>query len=524
MTRRSHALRALPLLALALGATALQAQTTKSVTLLRDLETDRYDPHRTTARGAAEVLFMAGDTLVGLDYDLKKPVPALAKSWTVSDDGLTYTFKLRENVTFCSGKKMTSQDVADSYKRWLDPATKGLEKWRAGPVDSITTPDPYTVVYKLKRPYADLLRQMSQHSHTVINLEQVKALGADFGVKGFDGTGPYCFQSWTPRNEVVLTRHEGYDWGPAIYADPRPKVDRVVWKIVPEETTRLTALQTNQADATRYLPYYALKDLKASRNLSASKAPVYNWTFFVGFKIDKPGVSDEKVRQAMNLAVDRKTLTDIITFGNSTPATSMLATDTPTPGQTPFHFDPARANKLLDEAGWVKKPDGFRYKDGVKLSPLLYGIAGYWKDILEAVQGDLRKVGVDLRVQLFDSTVAWGKLATQEFDMFSIGFGYMSTGEGLNNYFISTSVPTPNRMNWKDPETDKLLSEGDSARDPAAADKFYSQVLGKTSAAAVWIPLFHDSLWLVNGPRLKPLKAHGIEGTAFYKGLDFAWK
>lgn len=503
---------------------SLFAQAPKSVLILRELETDRYDPHRTTARGAAEVLFMTGDTLVGIDYDLKTPVPSLAKSWTVSPDALTYTFKLKEGVNFCSGKPLVAQDVVDSYKRWLDPETKGLERWRAGPVEAITAPDALTVVYKLKRPYNDLLRQMSQHAHTVVNVAQAKQLGPDFGVKGLDGTGPFCFQSWTPRNEVVLTRHEGYNWGPSIYADPRPKVDRIVWKIVPEETTRLTALQTGQADLTRYLPYYALKDLRASKTVSVSKAPVFNWTFFIGFKVDKPGVNDEKVRQAMNYAIDRKTLTDVITFDNSQAATSMLATSTPTPGQTPFKYDPAKADKLLDEAGWKKQADGYRYKDGVKLSPQLYGIAGYWKDILESVQGDLRKVGVDLRVQLFDSTVAWGKLATQEFDMFSMGFGYMSTGEGLNNYFISTSVPTPNRMNWKDPATDRLLSEGDASPDLAAADKAYSEVLGKVSSAAVWIPLFHDSLFLASGARMKPVKAHGIEGTAVYKGLDLQFK
>jgi peptide/nickel transport system substrate-binding protein len=501
------------------GAAGAHAQPQKSVLILRELETDRYDPHRTTARGAAEVLFMTGDTLVGIDYDLQTTVPGLAKSWTVSPDGLTYTFSLKEGVNFCSGKKFSAQDVVDSYGRWLAPETKGLEKWRAGQVDSITAPDPLTVVYKLKRPYGDLLRQMSQHSHTIVNVEQVKTLGADFGIKALDGTGPFCFQSWTPRNEVVLTKHEGYNWGPSIYADPTPKVDRVVWKIVPEETTRLTALQTGQADLTRYLPYYALKDLGQSKTVSLSKAPAYNWTFFIGFKIDKAGVDDRKVRQALNYAVDRKTLTEVITFGNGRPATSMLATGTPTAGNTPFRYDVAKANQLLDEAGWVKRADGFRYKDNVKLSPQLYGISGYWKDILEAVQGDLRKVGADLRVQLFDSTVAWGKLATQEFDMFSMGFGYMSTGEGLNNYFISTSVPTPNRMNWKDSETDRLLAEGETLA-PAAADSVYSQVLGKVSDEGVWIPLFHDSLFLATGAKLKPVKAHGIEGTALYKGLD----
>ncbi|MDM0071570.1 ABC transporter substrate-binding protein [Variovorax sp. J31P207] len=507
------------------GATAsVHAQQPKTVTILRELETDRYDPHRTTARGAAEVLFMAGDTLMALDYDLKTPVPSLAKSYAVSADGLTYTFKLREGVSFCSGKKLTAQDVVSSYKRWMDPQTKALDRWRAGQVDSITAPDPLTVVYKLKRPYGDLLRQMATHGHTIINTEQATAMGADYGVKGFDGTGPYCFQSWTPRNEVVLTRHEGYNWGPSIYADPKPKVDRIVWKIVPEETTRLTALQTGQAELTRYLPYYALSELQKSKSVSLSKASAYNWTFFIGFKVDKDLVADEKVRQAINLAVDRKTLTEVITFRSARSATSMLATDTPTPGKTPFRFDPKRAEQLLDEAGWVKGSDGIRTKNGVRLSPLLYGISGYWKDILEAVQGDLRRVGIDLRVQLFDSTVAWGKLATQEFDMFSMGYGYASTGEGLSLYFISTNVPTPNRMNWKDPETDQWLAAGDAELDAKKADAEYGQALGKLSNAAVWLPLFHDSMFLAASSKLKPVRAHGLEGTAVYKGLDIEWR
>ncbi len=167
------------------SATGVLAQT-KTATIMRALDANLYDPQRTTARGASEVLFMAGDTMVALDYDQRKVVPLLAKSWTISPDKLTYTFKLRDDVNFCSGKKFTSQDVVETYKRWLDPKTNGLERWRAGPVDSITASDPTTVVYKLKRPYTELLQQMTQHHHTIINIDQVKALGQDFGVKAFD--------------------------------------------------------------------------------------------------------------------------------------------------------------------------------------------------------------------------------------------------------------------------------------------------------------------------------------------------
>jgi len=496
----------------------------QTVTIVREIDADRYDPHRATARSAAEVIFMATDTLVGLDFDMKTPTPALAKRWTVSDDGLTYTFHLHEHVTFCSGKALTAHDVVASYKRWLDPDTRGLERWRAGPVASITAADDHTVIYQLKQPYNELLMQMANYIHAIINIDQVRALGPDFGMRGLDGTGPYCFQSWTPRNEVVLTRHDGYDWGPSVYADPRPKVARIVWKVVPEESTRLTALQSGQADLSYYLPHWAIAELKANPRLAVSRAAPYYWTGFMGFKTDKPVINDVRVRRALNLAVDRQALTENIFFGQAAPATSMIATNTPAGDNAIYRYDPDAARRLLDEAGWALAADGYRYKDGQKLSILHYAINSYWKDIVEAIQGDLRKVGAELRIQLFDATAVWGRLATQEFDTFTMSFGYMSTNEALNSYFLSASIPTPNRMNWNDPQTDAWLAAADQALDAKEADAIASQALTKLSEAAVWIPLYHDALHLVTGPRLKPARAHGLYGTGTYKGLDIAFK
>lgn len=134
-------------MAVALFGVAGDAQAQKSITLIRDIDTDRYDPHRSTARSTAEVLFMTSDTLVSLDYDLKTVHPGLAESWTISADGLTYTFKLKPGVTFCSGKKLTAADVAASYARWLDPETKGVVLNRMGEVASITANDELTLVY-----------------------------------------------------------------------------------------------------------------------------------------------------------------------------------------------------------------------------------------------------------------------------------------------------------------------------------------------------------------------------------------
>jgi len=501
------------------------AQTDNTVVIVREIDANHYDPPRTAARSAAEVLLMAADTLVGLDYDMKTPVPLLAKSWTVSDDQLTYTFRLHDHVTFCSGKKLTAHDVAASYARWLDPNTRGaLDRWRAGPVASITATDDVTVIYRLREPYNELLMHMSHFMHSIVNVEQARELGPDFGVKAMDATGPFCFESWTPRSELVLRRHEGYDWGPPIYKDTTPKVERIIWKAVPEENTRLTALQSGQADASRYLPYWAIDELQADARLSVNKADPFYWTDFVGFKTNKPVVNDARVRRALNLAVDIESITESLTFGKATPATSMLATPTPAGDNAAYRYDPAEANRLLDEAGWRMAADGYRYKNGNKLAILHYAINSYWKDILEAMQGDMRKVGVDLQIQLFDATAAWARLATQEFDSFAMGFGYMSTSEAMTLYFLSTNVPTPNRMNWQDPETDALLAAANRAASPQEADAIVAKVLAKVSDAAVWIPVYHEPLYLVTGPRLKPMRAHGILGVGTYKGLDIAFK
>ena len=149
------------------------AQTPSSVTIVREVDSDRYDPHRSTARAGTEVLFMLGDTLVSLDFDMNTIRPGLATSWTVSPDGKTYTFKLRNDVTFCDGKKMTAADVVYSIKRWIDPATRSPVVWRAGPVDDVIAIDDTTVEYRLKAPYSELLYQLAQSFRFLIGLTHV---------------------------------------------------------------------------------------------------------------------------------------------------------------------------------------------------------------------------------------------------------------------------------------------------------------------------------------------------------------
>lgn len=224
--------KGLAVAAIACAASAAQGQTLR---MMKSLDAPHYDGQRTTWSPSSDIVNMIQDTLVALDWDGKTVIPYLAKSWTISEDGKTYTFKLRDDVQFCSGKKFTSADVVYSFKRLLDPATKAPLKWRAGNVKELRAPDPYTVEYELNEPYSDLMLNFASFSMTIHNREFVEKYGKDYGTQAIDGTGPWCFESWKPRTETVLRRHDAYKWGPSMYKNKGPvNFKKLVITIVPE--------------------------------------------------------------------------------------------------------------------------------------------------------------------------------------------------------------------------------------------------------------------------------------------------
>lgn len=505
---------------------AATSATAQTLTILRGFDAAHYDPARASGGPTAEIAFILGDTLLGLDYDLRTVTPLLAKSWEVSSDGKLYTFKLRDDVTFCSGRKLTAADVVFSFRRVLD--TRSPNAWRMGDVKDIRAPDPLTVEYELRQPFAELPLQLTNFHATVLNAENVEALGRDFGIKGIDGTGPYCFQSWEPRAQLVATRHAAYRWGPPFYKNRGPaKYERVVWRVVPEESARLAAIASGQMDMTYNMPDQYLPQLAKMPTLEMLRPQADLRHFYLGFKTSRPNVSDVRVRTALNMAIDRQQIVDAIYFGNGQPASTYLHPGTPDfDPATPVHlghYDPIAAAKLLDEAGWALNADGFRYKEGAKLTLLLYGfIGGRGPKIAEAVQGFWRKIGVDLQLQMWDGTIAFSKLAQQDYDIWAVAHGYSSAGDALRFYFHSSSVPVPNRMNWKDPETDAALDAAMAALDDRERREALAKAQRIVHENALWVPLVHEGLVLVVNKRVKNARAHHIGLSMTYKALDFS--
>ncbi len=379
----------------------------QTLNMMKGIDAPHYDAQRTSWGPTSDIVNMIQDTLVALDWDGRTPIPYLAKSWTVSPDGKLYTFKLRDDVTFCSGKKMTAEDVIFTFKRLKSPEIKGPFAWRAGNIKDLRAPDPYTVEYELAEPFSELLLQLTMFTNAILNKDNVEALGKDYGVKGADGTGPWCLESWQPRTNITLKRHDAYRWGPSMYKNKGPvKFEKMVIKIVPEDSSRVAAMMAGQFDTTHQFPSQFIAQAKVAPTLTVTEAKPNFQLLYFGFKTTRPMVADKRVREAMSIAIDRAAIAKAILLGNADPAFTIvdaaaLDHDPKTAGIV--KQDVERAKTLLDEAGWKPGADGIREKDGVKLAPKVYYTANANSArVAEAIQGYLRKIGVHWNLQPWD--------------------------------------------------------------------------------------------------------------------------
>jgi peptide/nickel transport system substrate-binding protein len=516
---RKVVLGAVTSLGVSIAASTAPAQT---LSLMKSIDAPHYDAQRTTWGPTSDIVNMFQDTLVALDWDGRTPIPYLAKSWTVSEDGRTYTFKLRDDVQFCSGKKLTADDVIFSFKRLTDPALKAPYAWRAGKIKELRAPDPHTVVYELEEPYSELLLQLTMFTNVIHNKDSVEALGKDYGVKGADGTGPWCLVS----TEIVLKRHDAYRWGPAMYQNKGPvKFERLSIKIVPEDSSRVAAMMAGQFDMTHQFPAQFIAQAKVAPMLQVQQAKPNFQLLYFGFKITRPMVADKRVREAMSIAINRAEIAKGVLLGNADPAFTYVdpeALDHAATTRGLVKEDIERAKKLLDEAGWKLGADGIREKDGIKLMPKVYYTqAGNTPRVAEAIQGYLRRIGVHWQLQPWDSTIAAAKMAEQDYEIWSVTVPYLSAGDLMNIYFDSKNIPTPNRMNWKDKETDEWLQLGRTARADADRAKYYGLVQRKIAEEHLWIPVLNINMHMVSNKKIKGGKPHMLYQNTFYKGLDF---
>ncbi len=524
------ALAALLLAAAVAASPALAASPKPGGTLVigRLFDPSTYDPHRTTAITVGAVSSLLYDTLLYIDHDLRTLTPGLARSWKVSPDARTYTFQLRDDVRFHSGRKLTAADVKFTFERILDPKTASPQKFRLGAVDAIETPDPTTLVLRLTAPQSDLLLQLANPFMGILDRESVEKHGAKYGSAGMSGTGPFMFKEWILNDHTTLKRFPEYRWGPPFFQNRGPAhVDEIVFRVIPEWQTLLFELERGNVHVFLGARPSDLEVLRRNRQIALLEARPNQQLHYVGFKVTRPGVSDVLVRKAISAAIDKERLVREIQRGLGSAARGMFLPGAPDywAGQEAIfpRFDRVQARSLLDGAGWKPGPDGIRTKEGQRLKLTLYGMLGTvegHEELFPLIQAQLKEVGVELDIRLETVAAYFPGLRKQDYDMWSLATPYVAVVEILNFWFSSGNIPSPNRTMWKDARTDELLGLARAATTDDARLKTLQELQRIVAENHLMLPLWHEAMVVPARVEIKGFRPHGLYAAAYYKLLD----
>ncbi len=508
--------------AMAVGTAGAQSGT---LVIGQPTDTDSVDPHKVSAVIALERLYNLYDTLVNIDFNLEKIVPGLADSWQVSPDGKTYTFQLKKGVKFHSGKPLTAHDVKYSLDRWRDAATASPTRSRVAEVEEVTAKDDHTVVVRLKDRSNYLLFNLASGFASIVNPEAIKKHGASYGTLAVDGTGPFRFKEWVLRDRFVVERNPDYRWGAPMFGNRGPaKLDRVVWRIVPEATTLLFELEQGGLNVSRWVSFAELPRLRKEPKLRVVDYKV-GYVIYLAFNLSKELVQDVRVRRAVNHAIKKDDIVNEIFYGLGSPAqgpvSPIVAGHSKEALKAAYEYNPAKAKALLDEAGWKPGADGIRAKDGKRLRLPIHAIAGYgYPDTLTLIQAQLKEVGIDVEHVLLEEAAIWGRLRSGEHTLMAMGMPHSNPDEILMFYFHSKNRPAPNRFNFVDPKVDQLLEEGRTVTDTKRWAEIYAEVQQRVLESAVWVPLWHPDRVMVMRVEVQGLKPHPIYDVGYHKLVD----
>jgi peptide/nickel transport system substrate-binding protein len=440
-------------------------------------------------------------------------VPGLAESYTVSPDASVYTFKLRQDVTFHDGTKFDANAVKATYDHIVDPATESKSGLGAlGPYKETRVLDPYTAQIVFTQPNASFLHQQAAGNFGIAS----PAALAKYGPTGFGshpvGSGPFMFESYAPGSQLNLVKNPAYKWGPAALSAKPPLLDKLIFRIVTDDSGRYAALESGQLQIAMNLPPNDIA--AAEKNTQYKQLTVQSIGTPIGMPINvvKPPTDDPLVRQAILYAVDQQTLVNEVLFGVDTPAHTVLTPITPGYSQASgnlYSYDPDKANALLTQAGWTMGPGGVRTKNGKKLELeiILYSDAGMELPT-EFVVSELNKVGfaASTTVQPFATAQA-----SFNAGLHNLGaFGYYGTDPYLLNIWVNSDA-IKSGFNWShydNPKIDAMIAQANKTAGTAARDSLYEQVCVDLMQDAIYLPL-----WNVNDPFTMTSGISGLHTT-----------
>ncbi|MEI7785486.1 MAG: ABC transporter substrate-binding protein [Betaproteobacteria bacterium] len=467
--------RRLALLVLMVPCLALAAPAGR-LTVAVPSEPATLDPHKSSNR----YNYMFNSNMFEGLYirnDKAELVPALAESVAVSPDGLTYTFKLRKGVKFHDGSTMSAEDIKFSLERAINPATKNPLLAYIKTIDRIDILNPDSVAIKLKERDAIFLKKLA-FAGWVVPKNYLQSAGEDGFARKPVGTGPFKFVSRAINEQIVMEANEAH-WGWV------PKVKTLVMRTVPEDAVRLAMLQTGEADVVAEMPpplVDRISALKGVKTLSHPSGEIYWLVFNIKDGAKDSPLLNQKVRRALNHAVDKQAIISSVLKNQAVAISGVLAPSVAAVDKTlsPYAYDPALAKKLLAEAGY---PNGFKID--------MFSSVGRYtldKDISLAIANNLKAVGVDVNLNLWESSKWVADLPKKYYPLSYQAFGNtVFDPEGLMIFGLHSKAFW---SFYKNEAVDKMIDDSLKISDQKERDQHFQKI-----EKALYEDASHIFLW-----------------------------
>jgi peptide/nickel transport system substrate-binding protein len=477
---------------------AARLQADGNGTLIVGTETDieGFDPGHAGALATTRVNINVLEGLVKYNPGTVELIPHLAtevptlENGGVSEDGLTYTFSLRPDVTFHDGTPFNAEAVVMTYRRLYDPEfefyddtnTSGF--FLAG-LTNVEAVDDMTIQFTLGAPNAAFVELSNVYAGKVMSPKAIQEVPIPGWAEGSYGTGPFKLESWEKGVSVVLQRNEEY-WGTA------PGLQTLVFRPIPEPTARVAALLSGEVDMIVVVPPDAIQSIKDDPNLTYEQGPSLHY-WFIQLNTTEPPFDDVRVRQAVNYAVNKEGLANDILAGSAVPATQPMpaANWSYNEAVTGYPYDPEKAKALLAEAGLA---DGFQTNMIIPQSGSGMMIP---VQMNEFIQGNLRDIGIEVAIQSFEWVSylgIWGQGLNADVTMGNQSI--MASDPYVANFLLDGGF-TPTEGGWnigyyENPEVDELLAAALTVPDREARKEIYAEAWAKITEDAPWIFVVND--------------------------------
>ena len=422
------------------------------------------------------------DTLLHPSLDGKTLEPGLASAYSVSPDAQTVTLTLRQGAKFADGSPILTSDVKFSLDRARDKES-GEFNFLLDSIESVETQGDDTILVHLKHPDPAILQALATFNTGIVSEKLLRAAPGDtlaekakaFAEKPM-GSGPFMLKSWTRGSEMVLSRNPHY-WRMGDDGKPLPYVDEIKLVIIPDDATRILKLQAGEIDGTQFVPFSRVGELEADPDINMALFPSAQ-VYYIAMN-NRPTLkdgtenplSDKRVRQALNYAVDKDAIAQILTYGVGTPQITYMPSSTPlayTEKGEPYPYDPAKARALLQEAG---------YGDGFEVS--IFSIAGNADDVAElaAIQQMWGEVGVSLKIQPLDVATRIAKFKADEYQMrTALWTNDLNDPSQITSYFAYFPTFESNRSGFRDEELESAFLKSQSEMDVEKRRALYQRI------------------------------------------------